>query len=359
MHISALDLHQFRNHPESHFEFSSSINCITGPNGSGKTNILDAIYYLCMGKSHFQSTDSLSIQTGQYFFTLKGIFNDGKDVNEIFCGVKKGSKKVLKRNHIIYEKLSEHIGLLPVVITTPNDSELITGVSEERRKYINAALVQVSSEYLLKLQQYNHLLEQRNAQLRNFDNNISQNLSILEIWDKQMQPLAHYIFEQRKNLCNELIRYFNNYYKILSSNVERVELIYQSQLLETTYADGVKKAIKKDLALQYSSFGIHRDDLQLIMDDMIVKKFSSQGQQKSFLLALRLAQYRYLREKTGITPILLLDDIFDKLDDQRCSNLVAMLQSPDFGQVIITHTSAVRLQKMLQDNMTANFIAIN
>jgi len=359
MFISHLDLQQFRNHSESHFKFSNSINCITGPNGSGKTNILDAIYYLCLGKSHFQSTDSLSIQTGHTFFTLKGIFNKGDEVNEIFCGVKKGSKKVLKRNQVIYEKLSEHLGLLPVVITTPNDSELITGASEERRKYINASLIQVSTEYLQKLQLYNHLLEQRNAQLRNFDNNRTENLSVLTIWDKQMQPLAQYIYEQRKNLCIELMGYFDIYYKMLAPEEEQVELKYQSQLEETNYLDGVKQALKKDLALEYSCFGIHRDDLLLFMDDKAVKKFSSQGQQKSFLLALRFAQFKYLKEKTGITPILLLDDIFDKLDDKRSSNLVSILQTTDFGQVIITHTSEHRLKKMLQNNAAATFIPIN
>jgi len=351
MYLKQLSLINFKNYTEASVLFHSKLNCFTGVNGMGKTNLLDAIYYLSFCKSCFNTVDSQNISFDQDFFMIQGLFDTGIKTDEIYCGVKRAQKKVLKRNKKEYEKLSDHIGLFPLVMISPADTNLITGGSNERRRFIDGIISQFDKLYLENLVQYNHILQQRNALLKQFYITRSFDSVSLEVWDEQLVKYGSYIHDARENFLKEFIPVFESYYKLISSTTEQVHLNYVSTINQD-YKTALQAAIKKDCALEHTSVGIHRDDLDFLLNDNQIKKFASQGQQKTYLLALKLAQYEFIKNKKGVKPLLLLDDIHDKLDAQRFKKLIEVVSSDEFGQIFITDTHIERIQDLFGNNNT-------
>lgn len=345
MYLKQLSLINFKNYTEASVLFNPKLNCFTGANGMGKTNLLDAIYYLSFCKSCFNTVDSQSISFEQDFFMIQGLFDNGQETDEVYCGVKRAQKKVFKRNKKEYEKLSDHIGLFPLVMISPADTILITGGSDHRRRFIDGIISQFDKLYLEHLVQYNHILQQRNALLKQFYITRSFDSISLEVWDEQLVKYGSYIHHARENFLKEFIPVFENYYKLISSTNEQVSLHYISTI-QQDYKTTLQAAIKKDCALEHTSVGIHRDDLNFLLNDNQIKKFASQGQQKTYLLALKLAQYEFIKNKKGVKPILLLDDIHDKLDARRLEKLIELVASPEFGQIFITDTHPDRMKNL-------------
>jgi DNA replication and repair protein RecF len=346
MHLKQLTLLHFKNYEEATIVFHPKINCFTGPNGMGKTNLLDAVHYLSFCKSCFNSIDSQSISFDQAFFILQGVFEKAGRDEEIFVSVKRGQKKIVKRNKNEYEKLSEHIGLFPLVMISPADTGIISGGSIERRRFVDSIISQFDKFYLDKLISYNHILQQRNALLKQFALTRSFDGTLLEILDEQLTEFGVYIQQARLSFLNDFIPVFEKYYQLLSENAEHVGLQYLSTLQGNDYKTALKLSVNKDCALAHTSVGIHRDDLNFLLGENEVRKYASQGQQKTYLLALKLAQYEYVKDKTGFKPLLLLDDIYDKLDNKRFKKLVQLVSSNAFGQVFITDTHTERMQQL-------------
>ncbi len=329
----------FRNHESQTIQFLPKLNAICGNNGTGKTNLLDAINYLCLTKSYFNTIDSQNIREGENYFTIEGDFILNKNHDKVFCGFTEGGKKILKNNNIPYEKLNEHIGLLPLIVNAPADAAIITGGSAERRKFIDSTLSQTDPAYLAALIKFNKFIEQRNAQLKLFEKNNTFDPGLLQLYDEQIEPLNDYVHLKRKAFFKDIYPFFSVHYKMIAKIQEPVTISYQSEFLTGTYLYASVRNYKRDMVLGYSSSGVHRDDMELLFNKQPAKKWSSQGQQKTLLLALRLAQLQYMETQLGIKPILLLDDIFDKLDTHRCKALVELLNSDAVGQVITTHTN--------------------
>ena len=350
MYLKRLTIFSFKNYKEAEFEFDQGANALTGPNGSGKTNILDAIHYLGLCKSYFHSTDSINIMHGSNYFSIGGKFflKDNDFADEVFIGMKSGSKKVVKRNHKEYQKLSEHIGLLPVVMVAPVDQVLITGSGEERRKLMDSIISQYNHHYLDLLVSYNRILQQRNSLLKNTPRGMMPDESLLQIIDEQLSNAGTQIFTLRKEFIERFIPIFNKYYSFLTDDKERVDLQYESKLFEQPLSELLKGSIYKDLALQYTSVGIHRDDLELLLNNHSVRKIGSQGQQKSFVLAIKLAQFELISEYSGVKPLLLLDDIFDKLDVHRITRLMELVSNETFGQIFITDTTDTHIREIFE-----------
>jgi DNA replication and repair protein RecF len=346
-YLRNLTLLSFKNYEEASLVFSPKINCFTGSNGIGKTNILDAIYYLSLCKSFFSGPDSLNIRHGEESFIVQGEYLRDEKNEQISCGVKAGQKKAFRRNGKEYERLADHIGLLPVVMVSPADSSLITEGSEERRKFMDTVLSQFDHTYLDDLMRYNKALAQRNMLLKDFARTNWFDADMLEMWDEQMIACGNRIFEKRQFFINDIIPVFQNYYEFVSGGKEKVKLAYDSQLLEGSYAQLLQQSLDKDRRTQYSTTGIHKDDLILTLDDYPIKRVGSQGQQKTFLVALKLAQFDYMKQHVG-TPLLLLDDIFDKFDADRVSKIINLAASPNFGQIFITDTNPERMGEILQ-----------
>lgn len=346
MHLRQLTLLHFKNYEEATLSFHLKINCFTGPNGMGKTNLLDAIHYLSFCKSCFNGVDSQSIAFNQSFFLLQGVFEkDGRD-EEIFVSVKRGQKKIVKRNKNEYEKLAEHIGLFPLVMVSPADTALISGGSIERRRFTDSIISQFDKHYLDKLILYNQVLQQRNALLKQFASTHSFDSALLDVLDEQLMQYGVYIHKARINFLEDFIPVFEKYYQLLSGHAEVVGLQYISTLQGNDYKTALKLALNRDCVLAHTSVGIHRDDLNFLLGENEVRKYASQGQQKTYLLALKLGQYEYIKNKTGYKPLLLLDDIYDKLDNKRFEKLVQLVSSDNFGQVFITDTHTERMQAL-------------
>lgn len=347
MHLKRLDLFQFKNYPEAGFDFSARLNCLTGPNGTGKTNILDAIHYLSMCKSFFNPIDMQNIMHGAHETSIMGKFMLKDAEENVHCSIRKQSKKKFRRNEQEYERLSDHIGLLPVVMIAPSDHELINGGSELRRKFIDTIISQTNKKYLDHLISYNRILSHRNALLKKAS---SANVSTEEfkVWDEQLIPLAESIFNTRKEFFNSFSELFRQIYRHIARDTEEVEIKYLSQLTSANYELLLQDALQKDLTLQYSTQGIHKDDISLEIAGRPVKRYGSQGQQKTFVIALKLAQFDFIFEATAVKPILLLDDIFDKLDDSRVSHLLDLVAGEKFGQLFVTHTNAERILQMFR-----------
>lgn len=348
--LESLQLLQFRNWESLSLRFGPGLNLITGPNGLGKTNILDAVYTLCLAKSYLSAIDTQNIRKSDRpeqdipFFMLEGLFfKDGK-TETIQCTVRKGQKKLLKRNKKEYERLAEHVGKFPVVMIAPQDADLIHGSSEERRKFMDALICQYAPSYLEDLLRYNRLIQQRNALLKQVEDHALQE-STLHVYDLQLEGPAERILHQRNAFLKIFLPLFSRHYAKLSGEKEIPELTYVATAPEGTWRTQTQAAIAKDRILKYSTIGPHRDDIQFSLSGMLVKKFASQGQQKTFLAALKLAEWSLLQAQTGIPPILLLDDIFDKLDPHRVSQLI--LQVKNLGQILITDTDTNRLPQML------------
>ena len=347
MELKSLQLNQFKNHKQNSFTFNEQVNCFVGNNGAGKTNILDAIHYLCQTKSYFNRIDAQNIQFGANYFMLKGIFINGEVTDEIQCNLKEGEGKVVKCNSKKYKRFSDHIGKFPIVIISPTDTNLILEASEVRRRYVDSSIAQYKQSYLKTLINYNKTLKQRNSLLKQFSDRGYFDDITLDIYDKQLIELGVIIHKERTNFLEALTPVFAKYYSEISDCKERVSLLYKSQLNEGNIEALLKESLLKDRASNHTAVGIHKDDVLFEMNDRPIKKNGSQGQQKSFLIALKLAQFDFIKEQLGFKPILLLDDIFDKLDDNRVLQLISFVNKGFFGQVFITDTHAERSEAIL------------
>ncbi|HLP72794.1 MAG TPA: DNA replication/repair protein RecF [Bacteroidales bacterium] len=352
MYLKKLTLTNFKNYESAEFDFSPRINCLTGNNGVGKTNILDAIHYLSLTKSFFNNIDSISIRHGEDYFIIKGIFERNGDDDEIYCAFQKQKPKILKRNSKEYQKLSEHVGRYPVVMISPADSALVSEGSEERRKFMNKIISQYNPGYLDSILRYSKALQQRNKLLKNAGPAGKSDPEVISAYDDQLVRYGNYIFEERRKLVGELIPVFSEYYSMISSGKESVQLRYVSQLSGADYNALLKNSLTKDLFLEYTTAGIHKDDLLFEMDGYPVKSLGSQGQQKSYLVALKLAKFEYIKRKAGLPPVLLLDDIFDKFDAERVEEIIRLVGDSRFGQIFITDTHGERLKNILSSHNT-------
>lgn len=347
VHLSALKLTNFKNYESQSFDLSARLNCFTGLNGMGKTNVLDAVHFLCLCKNHSGLADKYLVRHGESFFRLEGRFEAEQGSAKVVVKYLSGQRKEIERDGVAYNRLTEYIGQFPVVMIAPDDVALVQDGSEERRRFLDTTLSQISPGYLQNLLIYNALLKQRNALLKKFAEERTFDGALLEAIDRQMPAPAQALFDQRRLFIDGFKPLFQEFYFAISAGRETVEVDYESDLTENTLEVLFKKNLEKDRMLQRSSAGPHRDDLTLMMEAYPAKKIASQGQLKSFLLALRLAQYEVLRREKGFAPILLLDDIFDKLDEQRVRQLVGLLIGRDFGQIFITDTQQKRLESIV------------
>jgi DNA replication and repair protein RecF len=349
MYLNKLSLLGFKNYAEADFEFSKNINCFVGNNGEGKTNLLDSIHYLAFCKSFFNPNDSQNIFHNNPFFVIQGEFiNSDNTKDEIYCGFKRNEKKQFKKNKKEYARLAEHIGSIPLVMVSPADSELITEGSDSRRKFMDSAIAQFNKQYLENLLAYNKILAHRNAVLKNFAEARMYDKETIAVWDEQLIAYGNKIHLERQKFIEKFIPIFNTYYQLLSGDKEQVGIEYASQLNTQKYEALLETAVKKDLHLQYTSVGIHKDDLDFKIGNFALKKFGSQGQQKSFLIALKLAQFDFLKNIKQKTPIILLDDIYDKLDESRVQKLMEIVSSQGFGQIFITDTHQDRIARIFK-----------
>ncbi len=347
MNLLHLSLLNYRNFEELELGFSEKINCFIGKNGVGKTNILDSIYFLSFCKSWLNPIDIQNIKYDADFFLIKGIYSLSELSETISCGLAKGKKKSFKRNTKEYDRLSDHIGLIPLITVSPYDSNLILGNSEERRKFVDIIISQFDKDYLHKLMKYNKVLQHRNQLLKQTPANKTLDRDIIEVWDEQLIYLGTIIFNKRKEYVENIIPIFQKYYSAISNETELVALDYKSHLTELDYRESLIESFERDRVLQYTSTGIHKDDLLFTLNNNPLKKHASQGQQKTYLIALKLAQFDYIQLLSGQKSILLFDDLFDKLDSGRVSQIIHLLAGHHFGQIFISDTNKDRLDKIL------------
>jgi DNA replication and repair protein RecF len=344
MYLQKLVLSNFKNYDGANLTFSDKINCFVGDNGSGKTNILDAIYYLSFCKSYFNPVDTQNIRHESDFFAVHGnYYNQENTDDRVSCVQQRAKKKKFSFNKENYKRLADHIGKIPLVMISPYDRDLINDGSEARRKYIDGVISQFDKVYLNNLIDYNKVLLQRNTLLKRFHEQGYFDKASLDSWDEKLVTLGNRLFEARIAFLADFNPLFNEYYSYLSGGNEFVEIVYESQMNRMPFPDLLKQSLEKDRILRYTTVGIHKDDLLFRMDGYPVKKFGSQGQQKSFVIAIKLAQFEYTRKIRKFKPILLLDDIFDKLDDKRVHQIVTLVSENNFGQVFITDTQKQRI----------------
>lgn len=348
MILESLSLLNYKNFSEQSFSFDHKINCFLGNNGVGKTNVLDAIYHLSFGKSYFNPIALQNIKYNESFFMISGTYLKDEAEEKITVSLKKGQKKIIKRNGKAYEKLSEHIGFLPLVIISPADSDLIIEGSSTRRKFMDSVISQSDKKYLQELIKYNKVLAQRNSLLKYFALNNTFNTDTLAIYNEQLTAFSQYIFDKRKEFLETFITIFKERYQVISDSNEEIDLVFKSDLSDASLDKLLEDNLSKDKVLQYTSVGIHKDDLLFLKDEFPIKKFGSQGQQKSFLIALKLAQFDFIKSQSGSNPILLLDDIFDKLDENRVAQLIKLVEDENFGQLFITDTHATRTEEVVK-----------
>ncbi|MFA6662438.1 MAG: DNA replication and repair protein RecF [Bacilli bacterium] len=359
MIIKSLNIVNFKNISDIQLKFCAGVNCFVGKNGAGKTNIMDAIYYLSMCKSYFNVSDVQNIKHKESYFILNGKYDIDEEVVDIYCGVKKGNKKMFKKNDKQYAKLSEHIGFIPLVVVSPEDSTLIIGGSLERRKFIDGMISQYDSSYLNSIIRYNRALMQRNSLLKS---NSGKNLKRedVEIWDEQLGITGKYIMQARSEFVEKFKPLFQKYYNNISGLEERVNVEYKPSVEDGNLFLSLTDNFERDRILTYTSKGIQRDDITLYLGDYAVRKVASQGQKKSFLIAMKFAQFSMLRRINGDTPILLLDDIFDKLDKNRVNNIIDIVGSDIFSQIFISDTNREHIDDILvSKKMEYSLININ
>ena len=343
MRLKRLSLLNFKNLSQTDIALSEGFNCFVGDNGAGKTNVLDAIYYLSMSKSAFTMTDGQSVRHGEEFFFTEGTYStDGGGQEQVVCSFSRRTGKVLKRNGKEYDRVADHVGLFPVVIVSPRDTDLITDAAEERRRYLNGFISQLDRVYLNSIMRYNAVLTERNRFLKG-----SSDEAMLQIYDMQLAEHGTRVYEARQKMVERMQPMVAEYYRTLSDDREQVEIEYRSELQDMPMQDILLRARERDIVNQFTTAGVHRDDLVFRIGGYPLRKYGSQGQQKSFLIALKLAQYRLLAEATGEKPILLLDDLFDKLDMGRVEQLLTIVSHDDFGQICITDCNKVRLESTL------------
>ena len=349
MILKSVQLVNFKNYKDIEIEFCDGINAFVGNNGSGKTTVLDAIYFLSMCKSYLNRVDRQNIKFNALFFSLFGNWELDQKKYKQQLTVKIGSKKIVKINKKELEKLSDHIGTFPVVFISPYDTDLIQEGSQFRRKWMDGILVQMDKSYLENILRYQKVLEQRNALLKNMHDHRLFDPESIEIWNEQLVELGESIYTQRRIFFSEFSPFFKEYYSTLSNDHEIVNIEYLSQMEPGNYQRLLNDSIKRDLHTQYTNIGVHKDDLVFTINNHPIKKFGSQGQQKSFLISLRMAQFEWLKKHKGIKPLLLLDDIFDKLDNNRVKKLISMVSENYFGQVFLTDTDSQRMQTLLEN----------
>lgn len=343
MFLQKINLINFKNYEQAELEFSPGANCISGNNGQGKTNILDAVYYLSFCKSYFNPVDSQNIMHSSPFFVIQGVFEKEGQKDSVYCGVKRNQKKQFKRNQKEYQRLADHIGLFPLVMISPTDTNLISEGSEERRKLIDSIISQYDKIYLEDLIAYNKIVAHRNALLKQFATRNYYDPDTLAIWDEQMVELAQRIFEKRSGFISSFLPLFQHFFSFIAGTDEKVNITYQSDLQDGAFAETLKNTLSKDRTMEYTTVGIHKDDLLFQLGEFPIKKYGSQGQQKSFLIAVKLAQFEMLKAIQKTKPILLLDDIFDKLDELRVGKLMELVSKESFGQIFITDTNGERV----------------
>lgn len=350
MFVNRLSLLNYKNFGSISLEFDRVINCLVGHNGVGKTTVLDAIYHLSFGKSYFNPVSTQNIKHGADFFMIEGVFEKNGRPEKITCSYKKGAKKIIKRNGKAYERFSEHIGFLPLVIISPADRNLIVEGSETRRKFMDGVISQADKPYLQNLIKYNKVLVQRNSLLKYFSANQTYDADTLAVYNGQLHVLGNDIHEKRKRFFSAFIPIFKEQYAhIAEGEGKQIMLTYDSQLAQKDLGELLETSIDKDRALQHTSMGTHKDDLSFTIAGRPIKRFGSQGQQKSFLIALKLAQFHFIKEQARTEPILLLDDIFDKLDEKRVAQIIALVNTDSFGQLFITDTHAERTENVVKN----------
>ena len=347
MILKRISILNYKNLEQVELDFSPKMNCFIGQNGMGKTNLLDAVYYLSFCKSATNPIDSQNMMHQRDFFVIQGFYEtESGDTEEIYCGMKRRQKKQFKRNKKEYTRLSDHIGFIPLVMVSPSDAELISGGSEERRRFMDVVISQYDKEYLEALIRYNKALQQRNTLLKNeqgFDE------ELMEVWEEMMAASGEVVYRKRCAFIEEFIPIFQAFYSQISRNKEEVGLVYESHARQGNLVQLLKESRQRDQIMGYSLKGIHKDDLLMQLGDYPIKKEGSQGQNKTYLIALKLAQFDFLR-RTGsnTTPLLLLDDIFDKLDASRVEEIVKLVSGDKFGQIFITDTNRDHLDKIMQ-----------
>jgi len=347
MQLESLSIINYKNIRESNLAFSPKINCFLGDNGMGKTNFLDAIYYLSFCKSHSNSIDTQNILHEEEFFMLSGEYMRNESPESVFCALKRRQKKQFRRNKKEYDRLSDHIGLLPLVMVSPDDSTLIAGGSDERRKFIDGVISQYNKTYLHYLLNYNNLLRQRNSLLKD---DPGKDATVFDILEEQLDTLGRYIYTERIQFIDEFIPVFQHFYETISGGTEKVSLGYTSHYSEQpTLVDKLRATRERDRMIGFTTSGIHKDELEMLLSDHPIKRVGSQGQNKTYLISLKFAQFEFLKKIHTFKPILLLDDIFDKLDSKRVSQIVSLVASDMFGQIFITDTNREHLGNILSE----------
>lgn len=343
MYLKKLVLINFKNIAQAEITLSERLNCFVGDNGAGKTNVLDAVYYLSMSKSALTMTDGQSVRHGEDFFVVEGTYAGDSGSNDtVNCSFLRRSGKVLNLNGKEYDRMADHVGRFPVVMVSPQDSVLITDAAEERRRYLNAFLSQLDRDYLASLMRYNAVLAERNRFLKS-----SSDEQMLQIYDMQLADHAARIYERRRDIIERMRPLVAEFYRQLSDDREQVEIEYRSELASASMGELLLASRERDIVNGFTTSGVHRDDMSLRIGGYPLRKYGSQGQQKSFLMSLKLAQYRILAEVCGERPLLLLDDLFDKLDTSRVENLLTLVAGDDFGQIFITDCNRSRLETIL------------
>lgn len=358
MTLREIHILNYKNIRETDLRFAEKLNCFVGLNGQGKTNLLDAIYLLSFAKSAYTPIDSLNINHGEEMAIVQGVYDglagvESEDETVITCGLKRGRKKQFRRDKTDYKRLIDHIGLIPLVMVSPADGELIAEGSDERRRFMDVVISQCDKTYLEHLTTYNALLRRRNALLKQYAEAEDVPWDVFEVIEAQMIPLAQYIYTARTTFTEEFVPLFQELYDAISGGAEEVGLQYISQLQDRDLNEAFIKTRQRDLILGWTSQGIHKDEIEMLLDSYPLKRVGSQGQQKSYLLAMKLAQARYLG-----TPILLLDDIFDKLDSERVTRIVEIVNSNEFGQIFITDTDRQHLTDILRPNPEARIFHV-
>ena len=345
--LKKISIINYKNILDKEYELDPKINCFVGDNGVGKTNILDAVYHLSMGKSYFNVKNDQLINRGKDYMLVDGVFELNNKNESIVFSLKIGEKKVLKRNGKPYKKFSNHIGLIPVVLISPYDNDLINEGSSERRKFIDSIISQNDKEYLINLIAYTRVIQNRNKLLKQYNRSVDFDLDTIKVYDDQIYKLSDPIFKARNKFIKEFTPLVLEKYKHISDDKEKISIEYKSDLINNHIENLIKDSFQKDVILQYTSVGLHKDDFVFNIDENRIKRFGSQGQQKSFLIALKLAQFDYLKNETGNSPILLMDDVFDKLDLMRVKRIVEIVNSTNFGQLFLSDTDKERIEKVL------------